>query len=194
MKIKTLYIYGILAVILIAALLFVVTSQNQTQKLATQNMPQDSAHKQLNNKPPDKNNVSPQFYQELEVLRKDVEKNPKDTLKLRQYADYLTAAHQFDGAIPAYEDILSVNPKRTDIYFALTFIYFNKKDFVKAEEMSSKVLSYDKNNLQAQYNLGAIAATNGDNQKAKDIWTKLSEQHPETKEGQMSKSSLERLK
>jgi len=195
MKIKPLYIYGILIGAALVVLLFFTTRDNGSKDIVNEQMPQDDVHRQFkNDQPPDRSNVSPQFYQELEELRKEVEKNPDDTTKLKEYADYLTAAHQFDSAVPLYEQVLSKNPRRTDIYFALTFIYFNKKDFNKAEEVTNKVLSYDKNNLQAQYNLGAIAATMGNNEKAKEIWTKLYEQHPDTREANLAKDGLAKLK
>ncbi len=107
-----------------------------------------------------------------------------------RYADYLTAAHQFDSAIPVYEEILAKNPKRTDVYFALTFIYYNRKEFTRAEEVTNKVLGYDKNNLQAKYNLGAIAAAEGDKEKARTLWTKLLDENPGSREADLAKNGL----
>jgi len=190
MKIKPLYIYGILAV---AAILFLIffTSRSGSESNLTEDMPQDEIHKQMNTEtPPGKGNVSDEFYRQLEMLRKDVEENPSDTAKLMSYADYLTAAHQFDSAIPVYQEILAKNSRRTDVYFALTFIYYTKKEFSKAEEVTNKVLGYDKNNLQAKYNLGAIAAAQGDKEKAKKIWTKLLEENPGSREADLAKTGL----
>jgi cytochrome c-type biogenesis protein CcmH/NrfG len=192
MKIKPLYIYGILAV---AAVLVLIFLTNRQEEPSVNNMPQDDVHSQFrNNQVPGKENISGEFYQQMEALRLDVEKNPDDTTKLKAYADYLTAAHQFDSALPVYQEILDKDPERTDIYFALTFIYYNQKDMNKAEEVTNKVLSYDKNNLQAKYNLGAIAASKGENDKAKDIWTKLSSENPGTREAKLAEEGLGRLK
>jgi tetratricopeptide (TPR) repeat protein len=192
MKIKPIYAYGALAVAALVVLIFF--TQQDTDKPVTGSMPQDDIHKQFKNEQiPGKENISPEFYQQLEVLRLDVEKNPDDTTKLKAYADYLTAAHQFDAAIPVYQEILIRDPRRTDIYFALTFIYYTRKDWSKAEEVTNKVLSYDNDNLQARYNLGAIAASSGDNQKAKDIWIQLSRNNPGTREAQLASDGLTRL-
>ena len=190
MKIKPLYIYGTLAVAAIIFLIF-FTSRDNGESAITDQMPQDEIHKQMENEtPPGKGNVSNEFYQQLEMLRKDVEENPADTAKLMRYADYLTAAHQFDSAIPVYEEILAKNPKRTDVYFALTFIYYNRKEFTRAEEVTNKVLGYDKNNLQAKYNLGAIAAAEGDKEKARTLWTKLLDENPGSREADLAKNGL----
>jgi tetratricopeptide (TPR) repeat protein len=191
MKIKPIYIYSILAIGALFVLLFLTNQGSDEPGLAGNIMPQDDVHKQFND--PGKGNVSPDFYQELETLRRQVEQSPEDTSKLKAYADYLTAAHQFDGAIPVYEQILSVDKKRTDVYFALTFIYYNKQDMGKAEEVTKQVLSYDRKNLQAQYNLGAIAATKGEREKARTIWTKLADENPGTREAELAKTGLEKL-
>jgi tetratricopeptide (TPR) repeat protein len=194
MKFKLLYIYGILLVAALFVLLFLTSQSGEDQPMVNR-MPQDDVHKQFqNNTPPGKDNISNEFYQQLEELKLEVEKNPSDTMKLKAYGDYLTAAHQFNAAVPVYEEILAKDPRRTDIYFALTFIYYNMRDMAKAEEVTNKVLSYDRNNLQARYNLGAIAATGGENEKARDIWTKLSKEYPGTREARLAVEGLDRLK
>jgi tetratricopeptide (TPR) repeat protein len=194
MKIKPVYIYGILALGALFVLLFLTNQGSDEPGLSGNKMPQDDVHKQFNDTPPGKGNVSGEFYAELEKLRKDVEKDPNDTAKIKAYADYLTAAHQFDGAIPLYEEILDKNPRRTDIYFSLTFVYYNMKELDKAEEMTNRVLSYDKNNLQARYNLGAITAAKGDESTAKDIWNKLVKEYPSSREAGLAKDGLAKLK
>lgn len=194
MKIKPIYIYIAIAV---AAVLFLIlfTGRENEKPEMSENMPQDDIHKQFNQEqPPGKGNVSEEFYRQLEMMRKEVEENPGDTSRLMKYADYLTAAHQFESAIPLYQEILDRDSKRTDVYFALTYIYYSKKDFAKAEEITNKVLAYDKNNLQAQYNLGAINAAAGNNEKAREIWTNLAEKNPGSREASLANESLKQLK
>jgi tetratricopeptide (TPR) repeat protein len=194
MKIKPIYIYGVLALAALFVLIFLTDRGTDEPGIAGEGMPQDDIHKQFQtDQMPGKGNVSGEFYQQMEALRQDVEKNPNDTTKLKAYADYLTAAHQYDSAIPIYEQILTQDPRRTDIHFALTFIYYTRKDMAKAEEATKKVLSYDRNNLQAQYNMGAIAASKGENERAKDIWTRLSKENPGTKEAELASEGLQRL-
>ena len=127
------------------------------------------------------------------MLKKKADEDPKDTLAIREYADMLAAAHKPEEAITYYNRILDLNPARKDILFSLAFLYYNKKDYLNAEKVTNRVFLYDKDNLQARYNLGAIAAANGDNEKAKLIWNKLIKEHPNTDEAKLAQSSLSKL-
>jgi len=160
-------------------------------------MPSDELHKGLNNpaaQPPTKDNVSEGFKHELNALENQFKMNPNDTSVLRQYADLLAVSHKQDESIPLYEKILKKNPKRSDILFSLSFIYYNKGDFFNAEEMTKKILIYDKNNTQALYNIGAIAASRGDSQKAREVWNKLIAEFPTSESSVLAKESLSKLK
>jgi len=200
MKFKPIYFYGILAAIAVIVLILIATQQSsEPTGFSTNNeqiMPDDDVHKQLQNQgmnPPSKENVSESYKQKLSELKSAVEANPEDTLALREYADFLTASHKMDEAITYYEKILKVNSRRTDIYFSLALILFNKKEFVKCEEANNKVLSYDPTNQMALYNIGAIAATQGDVAKAKDLWNQVIQINPESETGKLAKQSLEKL-
>ena len=72
-------------------------------------------------------------------------------------------------------------------------IYYNKQDLIKCEEVNDKVLSYDPKNQMALYNIGAIAATQGDYNKAKDFWNKVVSINAESETGKLAKESLGRL-
>jgi tetratricopeptide (TPR) repeat protein len=193
MKFRLFIVYGVLIVVALIVLVF-LTTQEERQEISGNEMPSDDIHRQFqSDNPLGEGDFHSEFYIRLEELRIAVEKNPDDTTVLREYADYLTAAHQFDAALPVYEEILLKNPKRTDVYFALTFIHFNRREWEKAEEANRKILSYDSNNLQAQYNLGAIAASKGDNNKAREFWNKLSKENPDTRQGQLAAEGLKKL-
>lgn len=126
-------------------------------------------------------------------LKQAVDNNPKDTIKLKEYADFLAAAHKMDEAIQIYDRILKIDPKRTDIYFAVTLLYYNKNDLQKAEVYNEKVLKYDPVNSMALYNRGALAATRGDKVKARAIWEKIIKDDPDSEVGNLAKQSLTRL-
>jgi tetratricopeptide (TPR) repeat protein len=98
-----------------------------------------------------------------------------------------------EEAIGLYEKILTINPKRTDIHFALSIIYFTKRDFLRSEAENNKVISYDPNNQMALYNLGAITATKGDLAKAKEYWNKVIKIDAESETGNLAKESLEKI-
>ena len=197
MKFKPLYAYLGLVVILVV-LLLVFTQKNKSNSSAdvsNQEMPNDDVHKGLKNGgSPNRSNVSADIIRKMEELKKSVENNPGDTLKMKEYADFLTEAHKPDEAVKYYQKILKVNPKRTDILFSLAFIYYNKQDYDKSGELTNQILSYDKNNVLALYNLGAIAATKGDNEKAREVWNSLIEKYPNSEAAKAAQQSLNNLK
>jgi tetratricopeptide (TPR) repeat protein len=159
-------------------------------------MPDDDVHKQLKSpggNSPGKENVSEEYRKKLAELKEAVDSNPSDTLAMRNYADFLSASHKMNEAIPYYEKILEVNPKRADIYFSLALIYYNKQDLVKCEDLNNSVLSFDPKNQMALYNLGAIAATQGKKDKAKEFWNKVVSINAESETGKLAKESLGKL-
>jgi tetratricopeptide (TPR) repeat protein len=200
MKFKLIYLYGILAVAAII-ILVIISQQNSSDQQNphlsnNQTMPEDDIHKKIfeqGNTPPSKENVSEEYKKRLAELKEAVEKNPKDTVALKNYAEYLSAAHKMDEAIGLYEKILSVDPKRTDIHFALSIIYFTKKDLLRSEAENIKVLSYDPNNQMALYNLGAVTATRGNITKAKEFWEQVIEINSGSETGKLAKESLAKL-
>lgn len=197
MKIKVVYIYIFLIVAAVAALVIFNTDSKKlpVEQVESQNMPNDDIHKGLTDggTPPSRENLSPEYMNLMKEMKTKYEKNPNDTAAILQYADFLTASHRPDEALPLYQKILDKNPRRLDVLFALTFIYFNKKEHQKAEEVTNRILSYDRDNLQAKYNLGAIAANKGDFKSAKDIWEGLIKNYPESDITVKAKQQLARL-
>lgn len=199
MKFKLAYLYVVLGLGVIVTLFYL--SRNDTSKvenngIAGEQVPNDEVHKGLQDptkQNPSKSNVSAEVYQKMEALKKDVDANPNDTSRMKAYADFMTAAHKPDEALPYYEKILNSNPKRNDILFNLAMIYYNKQNLDKAEEYTSLILKNNKNNTQAMYNLGAIAAGKGEKERAKEIWNKLVTDYPNDEVTQLAKSSLEKL-
>lgn len=200
MKFKAKYFYGGVAITAAAILLIIGTQESSTSNQPSvsndQMMPDDDVHKELKNQmnnSPGKENVSEEYKRKLAELKETVDKNPSDTLAMREYADFLSASHKMNEAIPYYEKILNVNPKRTDIYFSLAIIYYNKQDFTKCEGANNKVISYDSENQMALYNLGAIAATQGNKEKAKEYWNKVISINSKSETGKLAQESLSKL-
>ena len=201
MKFKPIYLYGIVALVAIAILIFVgiQESSDTSQAPVTDNqmMPDDDVHKQLMNQgssSPGKENVSEEYKKKLSALKQAVDKNPSDTVAIREYADFLTASHKMNEAISYYEKILEINPKRADVRFSLAVIYFNKQDYAKCEAENNEVLSFDPKNQMALYNLGAVAATTGKKDKAKEFWNKVVSINAESETGKLAEQSLEKIK
>lgn len=200
MKFKWVYVYPAV-IILIIVILLLTTADKKTpavheNEIENKEMPDDEVHKGLNNPasvPPNKQNVTSSVFEQLEELRKEVEKNPNDTLKLREYADFLAAAHRPDEAIIYYEKILKIDPNKKEILFTLSFIYNNKGDFEKAENLTNKILKIDSKDSQALYNLGAINASRGSKVKAREIWERILREYPGSSSADLAKSGLAKL-
>jgi tetratricopeptide (TPR) repeat protein len=200
MKFKPIYLYGLIAIIAIAVLIIVSVQENSNPTEVSisndQTMPDDDVHKQLKNQmstSPGKENVSEDYKRKMAELEQAIKNNPNDTIALKNYADYLSASHKMNEAISHYEKILEINPKRSDVYFALALIYYNKQDFVKCEQVNKKVLSFDPSNQMALYNIGAIAATQGNKEKAKEFWNKVVSIDENSETAKLAKESLGKL-
>ncbi len=199
MKFKPIYLYGI--IVLIAIIILIIVSQtNSGDKtnidITNKEMPKDDVHKKLNNgmmQDPSGANVSEEVKHKIDVMKKDVEANPNDTLKIREYADFLAAAHKPDDALLYYQKIIDKDNKRKDIYFAITFVHYTKGDLVRAEEVTRKMLVQFPDDPMVNYNIGAIEATKGNNEKAREIWMKLIEDYPNDKTAELAKNSLNKL-
>lgn len=200
MKFKPVYFYGLIAIAALVILIIVGVQEYSNTPPSSitneQTMPDDDVHKQLRNPAntsPGKENVSEEYKKRVATLEEKISNNPADTAAMKEYADLLSASHKMMDAITYYEKILTIDSKRSDIYFSLALIYYNKQDFVKCEELNDKVLSYDPQNQMALYNLGAIAATQGDFSKARKFWNKVISINPESETGKLAEESLGRL-
>jgi len=197
-KIKPVYIYIFALLSIIIGIIIIGPGNSEPQisaNIAGKNMPEDDIHKNMNpmGNEPSRSNVSQSFKHQLEMLKKAYEGNPEDTVKAKAYAEVLASAHMTEQAIPILEKILLKGPKRTDILLGLTLMHYNASRIDKAEEYTNIILSFDKDNREANYNLGAIAATRGDKSKAKLIWEKIIDRYPESEAAKLAAESLKRL-
>lgn len=201
MKFKPVYLYGIVLILLIVAIIVAINQRDKKitsmEELSNKEMPQDDIHKNLGKDDPMMHGqvkVSEEVKKKMEEMKAAVDANPNDTTKIREYADFLLAAHKPDESIPYYEMILKKDPKRNDIRFSLTYIYYNKGELDKAEEQTNKILAVDKNNSMAKYNLGAIEATRGNNEEARKIWNQLISESPDSETVELARNALTMLK
>lgn len=207
-KIKPIYNYLSGIVIAFAAILIVSRFNPQLRTPASvknappakdiqgQIIPNDAIHRNLMNplaQKPSKNNVMSSIMGHMNDLKNQVKQHPNDTLKIRQYADFLAEALQYDKAIKYYKKILKRYPRRIDVMSSLVFIYFDQKDLNNAERYLHKILSIDKDNVQAMYNLGAVEANKGEKEKARQIWTKIINNFPRSSLVIKAKNSINRL-
>jgi len=207
MKIKPLYIYLTLALFIVVGI--VATNYLSQDKVENEivdkqmpndeihkNLPNDDIHKGMGNNPggPSKDNVKEEFWKNLENLKADVKKNPNDTAKVYQLANYYSQSHKPEDAIDLYNSILKKGPKRVDVLMRLGLVYFQKHEYDNCETVTKKIISIEPNNSQAIYNLGAIKATQGKNAEAKKIWNDIVKRFPGTDAAEFAKSSITNLK
>jgi Tfp pilus assembly protein PilF len=74
-----------------------------------------------------------------------------DTPENKRYAD---------SALEQFQLVLNNDPKSLIAVQSVASLYYNMKDFVKAEEWNKKIIQLDPNNKEAYYVLGVIAWTN----------------------------------
>jgi TolA-binding protein len=63
----------------------------------------------------------------------------------------------------------------------------------KSDEYNNRVLKLEPKHVSALYNRGAIAATRGDTETARDIWNRIVNDFPESETTALAKESLQRL-
>jgi len=199
MKFKSLYLYlavGVAVVVFFVTTLVFQNAQKNNEASAGSNkeIPAENINGFQGERGPSGENVSPEFEQKLNELKSEADKSPGDTARLRAYADFIGAAHRTDEAIEVYEKILKIYPRRSDIRMIVASLYYSKQDFTKSEICLNSVLSYEKNNYQAMFNLGVIAAVKGNNDKAKKIWEDLLKKCSDKKLTADTKEALNGLK
>ncbi len=199
MKFKPQYFYGVVAVAVII-ILYIFSQTDNSDDISglntetKQSIPNDDIHRQRNrSETPGKENVSESFRHRMEMLKKEVDENPEDTLKLLEYANLLASAHMPKQSVEYYQKFLSINPKRTDVMFSLSFVYYTLGEYKNAEEQTNRILTIDPENIDAMYNLGAISVSLGDKEKAKEIWQHLADKYPDKDVGIKASNSLKKL-
>lgn len=199
MKFKPIYLYGI--VILIAVVTVIILTQFSDQEkvfdnIVNKKMPDDNIHKRLGHgmmQNPAGGLVTEEIKKKLASMKKDVDENPNDTLKVREYADMLLTAHQPDDALEYYKRIIAKDKSRKDIYFTMTYIYYHQKNFQQAELITREMYNLFPDDPMVCYNLGASEIRKGNKEKAKEIWNKLIREHPTDTIAVLAKKSLEKL-
>ncbi len=198
MKIKPLYIYLVAFALVITIIVITSNNGNETSKksITDKEMPEDEIHKGMrppSSDSPSGGNVSDQAKHQLEMLEKSYVENPTDTSKAKLYADMLVAAHSPAKAIPVYNSIISKDPERIDILLGLTLANYKLQNWNECETLTKRILEIDKDNPEANYNLGAIEASRGNIEKARKIWEEVIRKYPKSDAARIANTSILRL-
>jgi TolA-binding protein len=77
--------------------------------------------------------------------------------------------------------------------FDLALAYYDKQKFDKALDLTKGILRLEPKSTKAQYNLGAIYATQGNKEEAKKVWQQLIESAPGSEDAGRAKESMKQL-
>ncbi len=196
-------IYPVVALVLVSILIIVAYNTNSIpaadkdarvkSESASKGIPQDESHKGIVPGVPSKANVSPEYQKQLNDLSESVKKNPSDTLKMREYADFLIQSHKIDEAATYYEKILKKYPKRTDLLFSMAYFNYMSRKLDKVEMYMNRVLAIEPNNLDAKYNIGAVYVDMQKPGEAKKIWQEIITKYPNSPLAKKAKESLAQI-
>ncbi|MEI7906365.1 MAG: tetratricopeptide repeat protein [Bacteroidota bacterium] len=184
----------IIPVILLAALYFVLTRDSgRVQKISEQSQKSDKEFPADHPAVPGKGNVAQEYSQQLDALKKSVEKDPKNVSHLTMLASMLMDGHNSKEAIQYYERARKLDPKNTAILLDLTVCYSQTGNLSEALNITNVVLNADPKNATALYNRGAIYGQQGKLKEAEQTWKKLIQVAPQSTEAKKAAESLKQL-
>lgn len=192
-------IYLIIGAVLVAVLVIVILlpEDDAAVQQAAASTPQEMppGHPDVDDpNAPSKSNVVSSFMEEFDRLGKKVDAQPaSDTTDVLVYARMCLDAHQAAKALPLLERYSKAAPKNTDVMLDLSVAFYETGDTEKAKSITRKVLSVDPKNSTAMYNLGALAAAEGNKTEARNHWEKLIRDYPDSPSATRAKQFLETL-
>lgn len=194
MRLKPQYIY-LIGFVIVVILLVVFTSDSRVTQTPTpneSNIPKDDIHQNLGNAPGG-GNVSSEFKQRMERLKNGYETNPNDIENAQEYARLLAAAHKPEEAVKIYNSILTKQNDRSYLRLELATVYFNLSQYEEAKTELKKVLEQRPNDAEVIFNLGAVEASMGNNNQAREIWEGVVKNYPNTEAAEFASSALQNL-
>ena len=143
--------------------------------------------------PPSKENVPPEIIDHISMLKKKVDENPNDVHSITFLARFLMDSHKFGDAILYFERGAKLAPKDDSLLFDLSVCYYQEKQYPKAMEVTEKILSHNKNNIQGLLNKGIIFAVQGKKQDAAKLFHHVVTVSPSSHEAILAKEYLKEL-
>ena len=111
----------------------------------------------------------------------------------KEYADLLGSSHRVSEAMPLYDRLLEINPRRVDVLLIQGYLHYRDGNMESAEEVTQRILDIDPSHANAKYNIGAIALERGDTSRAVNVWKNLIEKHPTSQTARIAERSLTNL-
>ncbi len=192
------YVYFLVGIAVLVALYYLLTNgQNQDyggtagEKFAAPAPSHTQRKKPLAQ--PSKFDVSKKFLSKVNLLKKAIKNNPKDTLSMREYADLMSVAHNPKVANKYYLKILKIDRRRVDILFSLVSNYYRLRNIREAKKFNEKILRISPNDIGALYNKGVFLFTEGKIKQAEKAWKYLIKKFPNSPAAKLARQNLKRI-
>ncbi len=187
MKFDIKYFYILLGVIVIGMVTFFIVSRDVEENKSK--IPDDEFHRNLKMDP----HIDESILRKIDSLETVLGKNPRDTITLHALGFIYLQAHKFDKALSTFENLLDLTPYRTDIMTVLAEVNFYIQKYEKSESYLKKILSIEKENNTARYNLGVLYLVQGKKDLAKKMWAEIVKKDTVSEIGKMAKNSMESI-
>ncbi|SRR5690606_4788509 len=142
---------------------------------------------------PTAENVAPSFHSQLMTLRQRVAESPEDTTHLIRLARLQQDGHRLEEAAASYERLLELAPDHRQAHLDLALVYGELGRWDDARRVTEALLARDADDPAGLYNLGAIAANQGDYDQARTVWTRVQAQTRDAGLARRAASSLQQL-
>lgn len=129
--------------------------------------------------------------QKINSLRDRIKANPQDHQAELELAHALMDSRMFDEAIQTYDSYLKTHPGVPDVMIDMAVCYFEKQDYVKADQIMREAVKIDPKHQIGHLNLGIVNLAKGDTETSKEWLRKAVALGPTTEAGKKAQSLLE---
>jgi cytochrome c-type biogenesis protein CcmH/NrfG len=130
----------------------------------------------------------------VESARESLKQNPDDVHLNTLMANSLFDIQKYHAAIPFYKKALQQAPNNLEVCVDLGVSYFNIQMLDSAAMAMHQALEIDPTHVKALFNLGVIYYNTGELIQAKNHWEVLIKLHPETRESEIAKELISKIK
>jgi cytochrome c-type biogenesis protein CcmH/NrfG len=131
---------------------------------------------------------------QVQALRSVAERDPKNAAARTQLGNLYYDAGRFEDAIKWYGDSLAINPKDADVSTDLGVSYYYSNQPDRAILQLEQSLKINPSHTKALLNMGVVRAFGKQDLKgAAEVWRRLVEVAPQSREGQEARRALDSL-
>ena len=115
---------------------------------------------------------------------------PEDYQTLLEFGHFLHDNNKWADAVKYYNIYLKKFPASPDVLVDQGVCYFSQKDYTNAIQVMEKALTYDKNHLFANFNLGIVNLNAGNIEKGKEWMEKVVKIAPNSEMGKQAQDII----